>query len=287
MKSLCVAKIGFLLLLLAACQTAPTAPARTATVLMIPEISETAKPSQTQPAAPTQTGTAVPPPICSPLEGFSHADLLARVSNPFDPPEPGSDNPHQGVDLGDFDPADASRVAVPGRTVQAALPGRVALIQTDRFPYGTAIIIETPLDALPATLHQQFATLPPWPPRPATDPLTCPTVDPTKTALSLPKPDQEGRSLYILYAHLGSMADIQVGDAVECGQALGTVGQSGNALAPHLHFEARVGPAGVQLGSLAHYDVSASVPEMAAYCLWRVSGSFVWVDPLLLLQDLP
>ena len=216
--------------------------------------------------------------VCSPLQGFDRADLLARISNPFDPPEPGSDNPHQGVDLGDFDPADANRVAIPGRTVQAALPGRVALIQTDRFPYGTAVIIETPLDALPAALQQQFAALPPWPPRPATDPLTCPTVTPVFTL------DESHHSLYVLYAHLGSLADLQVGDEVRCGQSLGLVGQSGNALAPHLHFEARVGPAGVQLGSLAHYDVSASVLEMAAYCEWRVSGSFVWVDPGLLID---
>jgi len=101
-----------------------------------------------------------------------------------------------------------------------------------------------------------------------------------------PEPFQwnnESQSLYILYAHLGSTADVNVGDEVTCGQALGTVGQSGNALAPHLHFEARVGPAGAQLDSLAHYDVSASAQEMAAYCEWRVGGAFKWVDPLQVL----
>jgi len=221
----------------------------------------------------TATATDVPFEICSPLQGFNQGDLLARISNPFDPPEPGSDNPHQGVDLGDFDLANANRVAVPGRTVQAVLPGRVALIQTDRFPYGTAVIIETPLDALPMELQSQVAALTPWPPRQATDPLTCPIVTPEYSL------NESSNSLYVLYAHLGSLADLEVGDDIGCGQALGTVGQSGNALAPHLHFEARVGPAGVQLGSLAHYDVSASVQEMAAYCDWRVSGNFIWVDP--------
>lgn len=215
---------------------------------------------------------------CSPLQGFNQADLLARISNPFDPPAPGSDNPHQGVDLGDFDPADPNRVALTGRTVQAALPGTVALIQTERFPYGTALIVETPLESLPAELQAQFAALEAWPPRPANDPLTCPTVTP---AYSLDDPRQ---SLYVLYAHLGSLAELKVGDEVGCGQALGTVGQSGNALAPHLHFELRVGPAGARLGSLAHYDVSASLQEMAAYCDWRVSGKFIWVDPLSLLN---
>jgi len=267
-----------LLLGLAACQS----PALTQNVATQPTMAlsptATVTPAPTGTSVVTATLTNVPFEVCSPLQGFDRADLLARVSNPFDPPEPGSDNPHQGVDLGDFDPADANRVAVPGRTVQAALPGRVALIQMDRFPYGTAVIIETPLDALPLSLQQQFAALTPWPPRQATDPLTCPTVTP---AYSL---DESRHSLYVLYAHLGSLADLQVGDEVNCGQALGTVGQSGNALAPHLHFEARVGPVGVQLGSLAHYDVSASVQEMAAYCAWRVSGNFIWVDPGVLLE---
>ncbi len=216
--------------------------------------------------------------VCSPLQGFTQADLLARISNPFDPPAPGSDNPHQGVDLSDFDPADPNRIAIPGRTVQAALPGTVALVQTERFPYGTALIVETPLETLPADLQAQFNDLEAWPPRSPGDPLTCPTVTPAAQY------DASRRSVYILYAHLSAASDLHVGDAVDCGQALGTVGQSGNALAPHLHFEVRVGPTGARLGSLAHYDVSASPQEMAAYCDWRVSGDFVWVDPVILLN---
>ncbi len=285
MKSLWMLSLP-ILLLLTACQpatfhltpdrngtAAPGGPTVVVKTAPLEETTDVVTTTEEATANATANATDVPFEICSPLQGFDQADLLARISNPFDPPEPGSDNPHQGVDLGDFDPANANRVAVPGRAVQAALPGRVALIQTDRFPYGTAVIIETPLDALPASIQAQVAALTPWPPRQATDPLTCPTVPP---AYSL---DEAHRSLYVLYAHLGSLADLGVGDAIGCGQTLGTVGQSGNALAPHLHFEARVGPAGAQLGSLAHYDVSASVAEMAAYCDWRVSGNFIWVDP--------
>ena len=276
-----------IMLLLTACQPAAFHPTPDHNGTVAPGgptvVVKTATPEETTDVVTTieeatATATEEPFEVCSPLQGFNQAALLARISNPFDPPEPGSDNPHQGVDLSDFDSADVNRIAVPGRTVQVALHGRVALIQTDRFPYGTAVIVETPLEALPAELQSQVAALTPWPPRPATDPLTCPTVTPVYSL------DESRRSLYVLYAHLGSLADLQVGNEVNCGQVLGKVGQSGNALAPHLHFEERVGPAGVRLGSLAHYDVSASEQEMAAYCDWRVRASFVWAEPLTILM---
>jgi hypothetical protein len=65
------------------------------------------------------------------------------------------------------------------------------------------------------------------------------------------------------------------------------VGDSGNALNPHLHLETRVGPAGARFSSLAHYDASASLEEMDNYCAWRVSGWFVLLDPLQLLAHQP
>lgn len=264
------------ILLLTACQPRAAATAAIVVTKAAPETTPTSAATE-PPAAPTPTETASPLPFCSPLQGFAQADLMARISNPFDPPAPGSDMPHQGVDIGDFDPASAARIAVPGRTVQAALPGKVALVQPERFPYGAAVIIETPLEDLPADLQAQYRALEAWPPRSPNDALTCP-VPPEAFQW-----DEESQSLYILYAHLGSTADVNVGDEVTCGQALGTVGQSGNALAPHLHFEARIGPAGARLNSLAHYDVSASAQEMAAYCEWRVSGTLRWVDPLQVL----
>ena len=76
---------------------------------------------------------------------------------------------------------------------------------------------------------------------------------------------------------------MQTGQEVACGQPLGAVGSSGNALNPHLHFEVRVGPSGAPLYSMAHYDASATPQEMAMYCLWRVSGWFQLFDPLKLL----
>jgi len=268
------------LALLAACQPRAATPAPADAPTAAPTVTRTLAAATETPAAPAPTPTAAPLAFCSPLQGFVQADLLARISNPFDPPAPGSDMPHQGVDIGDFDPISAARMAVPGRKVQAALPGTVALVQPERFPYGAAVIVETPLEALPTELQAQYRALEDWPPRSPNDALTCPTP---------PEPfqwDETGRSLYVLYAHLASTADLSVGDSVTCGQALGTVGQSGNALAPHLHFEARIGPAGARLGRLAHYDVSASAQEMAAYCEWRVSGTFKWVDPMGVLSQI-
>jgi murein DD-endopeptidase MepM/ murein hydrolase activator NlpD len=42
------------------------------------------------------------------------------------------------------------------------------------------------------------------------------------------------------YAHLSAVT-VAVGDVVETGRQVGSVGSSGNATGPHLHFEVRVG----------------------------------------------
>jgi murein DD-endopeptidase MepM/ murein hydrolase activator NlpD len=47
----------------------------------------------------------------------------------------------------------------------------------------------------------------------------------------------DGRYDYY-YAHLDAYADgIEIGARVERGQSLGTVGETGNAQGPHLHFQ--------------------------------------------------
>ncbi len=162
--------------------------------------------------------------------------------------------------------------------VQAVLSGVVASLTQDRFPYGNALVIETPLEALSPALLES---------------LQLPTPQPEVTPISLTCPDlaapiwegQQGpsrRSLYLLYAHLQSSPAFEPGDPVSCGEALGAVGMSGNALNPHLHLEVRVGPAGARLPAMAHYDASASGEEMASYCAWRVRGFFQLIDPLKL-----
>ena len=78
-----------------------------------------------------------------------------------------------------------------------------------------------------------------------------------------------------------------LGDPVECGERIGLIGQSGNALTPHLHLEARVGPAGARFDSMAHYSGGISLQEMSNYCDWRVSGLFQLIDPMKILVNLP
>lgn len=51
-----------------------------------------------------------------------------------------------------------------------------------------------------------------------------------------------GPQMVTRYAHLDAVADLRVGESVERGQVIGTVGSSGfEGGGPHLHFEVRVG----------------------------------------------
>lgn len=199
------------------------------------------------------------------------------ISNPYHPPQrAGSDDPHQAVDFADIG---VDGYALTGRGVQAVLEGWVAGVIAERFPYGNALLVETPLEGLPGGLPGEWLeglSLPTPAPTLAVIPaLTCPAAEPVEY-------DPQKRSLYLLYAHLEAPPNLEPGQAVSCGQAIGTVGMSGNALNPHLHLEVRVGPAGVRMESMAHYDTSAVAQEMANYCTWRVSGLFQLVDPMQL-----
>jgi murein DD-endopeptidase MepM/ murein hydrolase activator NlpD len=233
---------------------------------------------------PTVQLTATPtipaaPPVCSALDGIRIDDLASHIVNPFQPPPPGSDDPHQGVDLADLFPG--SGVARAGRGVQAALAGRTASVIRNRFPYGNAILIETRLEDLPAAWLESLPVPTPGPTLPARSALTCPTPQ-VPVAWDLAQ-----RSLYLLYAHMQQAPSLRPGEAVLCGENLGAIGSTGNALNPHLHLEARVGPAGADFSSMAHYTTSASSAEMRAYCDWRVSGLFQLIDPMRVFTSSP
>jgi hypothetical protein len=151
----------------------------------------------------------------------------------------------------------------------------------DRFPFGNGVVIETPLDALPEEWWQPAGIPTPAPTLAPRSALTCPSGPDPEIA------DPNRRALYILYAHLQEAPTLALEEPVGCGQQLGRVGDTGNALNPHLHFEARVAPAGIRMAGMAHYHASVSVEEMRAYCLWSVSDLFQLVDPQRVLNLAP
>ncbi|HZW03049.1 MAG TPA: M23 family metallopeptidase [Anaerolineaceae bacterium] len=240
-------------------------------------------PDPTEPiltSPPAETETVRPEAqVCSPFAGWDLARLTESISNPFHPPALGSDDPHQGVDFSDLDPDFG--YAREGLAVQAVLPGTVAGVIAGRFPYGNAVLIETSIDDMPADLQADLNIPAEFPQPTVSSALTCPV------ATEVLGGGGGAQSLYLLYAHMQASPSAQVGDPVTCGQALGTVGGSGNALAPHLHVEARAGAAGQQFSGMAHYDVAASEVEMANYCAWRISGGFFLFDPMEILARLP
>ena len=265
-------------ILLVSCGPASTPPPPTSlpptqapTSSPVPSLTPTALPSPTP--APTNTPAPQDLPVCSPLAEYDFAALREAVANRYAPPPLGRDEPHHGVDFAHLDPQ--TRIALSGWPVQAALAGKVAGLVIERFPYGNALIIETSLEGILPPLE-----LPEMVPTPQVkSPLTCPDL-----AIPAEWPSAQP-SLYLLYAHLESPSPLQVGQAVACGDPLGQTGMSGNALNPHLHLEVRIGPAGAQFPSMAHYDASASSEEMSNYCLWRISGWFQPVDPMKLFEN--
>jgi murein DD-endopeptidase MepM/ murein hydrolase activator NlpD len=172
-----------------------------------------------------------------------------------------------------------THIALAGSSVQAILSGVVRAIIVDRFPYGNAILVETRLQPEDDRRNILDPLPSPWAdvePDPA---LTCPASGDQQI-------EHERSSIYILYAHLLEAPTVAVDDAVDCGETIGKIGMSGNALNPHVHVETRLGPPSIHLESMAHYDSSATLLEMNAYCQWRVSGIFQHFDPMLLIRGL-
>ncbi len=212
--------------------------------------------------------------VCSPLHGFQITQLTDIVTTRFDPPAPGGEGGHHGVDFafysyGAFDTMEEL-------PVQSVLEGKVAGAIGDRPPYGYTMIIETPVSSLPPSWQEYLLSLPQLEAYQPDPRLACPTP-----AASLPDTDQ--LSLYLLYAHLAETPVLEVGSQAGCGQQIGLVGSSGFSGNTHLHLEMRLGPAGVQFLHMAHYINNASEEEMANYCAWRVGPQFRLIDPLELL----
>ncbi len=235
------------LILLTGCSVPPvptaTLPTVTVTLVPSPSLTPTLTPTPIPTLAPTITpiatvdATEIVLPeatVCSPLAGYGLQDLAGMVVNPYHPPRPGSDDPHQGIDLAVLDPVQG--YAVTGNPVQAVLAGKVAGVTADRFPYGNMLMIETPLDATASLFNPPLVLPTPLPARLPRGALTCPELNISPPAADAP------RSLYILYGHMLNPPSLVVGDSVSCGQTIGAIGQTGNALNPHVHVEVRVGP---------------------------------------------
>lgn len=220
---------------------------------------------------PKLTETLIPIHMCSLFSEVSIRDLQGMVTNPFYRPAPGSDNPHQGVDFSELDPV--NRYAISGKSVHALIGGKVVMVLEDQFPYGHALMVETKRSDLPedwktilgpSTIIEReiFHTN-----------LTCPA------GWDEPEGDRNNPSLYILYAHFDEKPGFSVGDFVPCGEEIGKIGMTGNALSPHVHVELRLGPGGVVFNSMSHYDSGATQEDMSNYCRWRVSGWYQLFDP--------
>jgi len=212
----------------------------------------------TPPDALPETGTYPPPSpttatwakLCSPLEDHSLDDLVAIESRPYDPPPEGREEDHHGVDFSYY--RRGERLSIRGVVVRSVLPGWVAASLADRFPYGNALIIETPL----AEIN------PNW--------------------VGLGEAGVQGESLYVLYAHLESPPEAALGSLLVACDSLGAVGASGNAGVAHLHLEMRIGPAGERFKDMAYYLANTTPQERAGYERWRTGGDFRHFNPMKL-----
>lgn len=243
------------LLLASACTTSPSVAGSPTPAPVSPTLP--ASPTSTPPSAtpdptetPLPTASATPViEVCFPLAGHSAADLPVILSQGFIPPAPGKDDGHHGIDLVSY----VNNRMTTGMPVLASLPGAVAAVIRDRPPYGEAVLVETTYEQIPADFIERNEISP-------------------------------GESLYLLYAHLQNLPDLQTGQAIQCGQPLGETGLTGFTGGPHLHFETRSGPPGITFESMAFYSTSASEQETQNYLAWRTSDLFRMLDPLPLIQ---
>jgi len=189
--------------------------------------------------------------VCSPLASVPLDVLPSVVSDPYNPPLMGKDDRHQGADFAYYRRFD--RASIAGEVVQSVFDGRVASIVEDKFPYGNAVMVETPYALLSTEIQQTIGI-------------------------------HEGQSLYTLYGHLASNGVQKISNEIDACQAIGIVGKTGNTDVEHLHLEMRIGLSNQVILSMGNYKPDITLEEREAYLLWRTSGVFVHFDPMKILD---
>jgi hypothetical protein len=94
-----------------------------------------------------------------------------------------------------------------------------------------------------------------------------------------------GEKRYALYAHLqpGSIK-VQRGERVHLGQVMGLVGDTGNSLVPHLHFQVMDGPTSLSSNGLpyeiSNFEMTGKSPGTEAFDQAEANGTPLPVTPI-------
>jgi hypothetical protein len=102
-------------------------------------------------------------------------------------------------------------------------------------------------------------------------------ADGNSVILRLDDPRLHGH-VFALYAHMqpGSLR-VHSGDKVHPGQVIGLVGNTGNSLAPHLHFQLMAEPSSLASNGLPYaidsFEVSAQIPSTEAFDQAEANGT--------------
>lgn len=253
-RQLCLFVLLAAAILLAACGTAPAiSPTEDAS----PSPSATETSTATASVTPERSETPIPiSQVCSPLRDHAFVDLPKYISQPFNPPlGQNKELGHHGIDFAYYR-RDGVGDPLEGNPIQSVLDGTMAGLGYNAV-YGNYLIIETTFERLPPELAALY-------------------------------PVETGESVYALYAHMEELAPFEIREPLDCGQQIGTVGQSGRhpdmIAEAHLHFETRVGPSGIFIEPMAFYDTQASEEEKAEYLYWRTSETFRLFDPMILIE---
>lgn len=120
-----------------------------------------------------------------------------------------------------------------------------------------------------------------------------PEQTPGKFPTSLPLEEADGNSVildlgnqqYALYAHMqpGSIK-VHTGDMVKTGQVIGLVGDTGNSIVPHLHFQVMAAPSSLGSNGLPYeitsFQITGKTPGTTAFDEAEAKGTPLALTPL-------